>query len=168
MVRKSAIDVAQAMDYFWNKVEKKKIAVLSTAAGNRVTSRAMSFIRLGDDLYFQTDERFMKIRQIRKNRHVAVCLDNIQIEAEAELRGHSSLPGNRDFVEKYKREHPGSYKAYTNGKHQVVVRLILKLIIIWRYVGGSPQRQFIRPEQKSAEIKIYDADSSSPPYIPEI
>jgi general stress protein 26 len=167
MIKKGLKNFTKVMDYVWNKVERKKIAVLSTAADNRVTSRAMSFIRLADDLYFQTDKRFLKIQQIRKNKNVAVCRDNIQIEAEAEIRGHSSLPANQDFVEKFKKKHPGSYKAYTNGKNQVVVRLKLKLITIWKYLGG-PRREFIWPEQKKAEIEIYDVNSMDPLNIPGI
>ena len=167
MIKKGLINLTKAMDYVWNKVERKKIAVLSTAADNRVTSRAMSFIRLGDDLYFQTDKRFLKIKQIQKNKSVAVCLDNIQIEAEAEIRGHSTLSGNQDFVVKYKKKHPGSYKAYTNGKNQVVVGLKIKLITIWKYLG-SPRREFIWPEQKKAEIEIYDVNFVDPLYIPGI
>ncbi|MBN1797113.1 MAG: pyridoxamine 5'-phosphate oxidase family protein [Spirochaetales bacterium] len=167
MTKRNLINFTGAMEYVWNKVEKKKIAVLSTAAGNRVTSRTVSFIRLGDNLYFQTDERFLKTRQIRKNKNVAVCLDNIQLEAEAEIRGHSSLPVNRDFVEKYKKKHPGSHKAYTKGRHQAVVRLELKLITIWKYLGG-PRREFIWPQQKKAEVEVYDVNSNGPLYIPEI
>ncbi len=166
MADKILIDFRQAMEYVWNKVEKKKIAVLSTAAHNRVTSRAMSFIRLGDDLYFQSDERNLKIRQIQKNRNVAVCLDNIQMEAEAEIRGHSSLPVNHDFVAKFKQEHPGSYEAYTEGKHQVVIRLIIKLITLWKYLDGSPYREFVFPEQQRAERERYDVNSNGPLYIP--
>jgi general stress protein 26 len=166
MNTKTVIDFRQVMDYVWNKVENKKIAVLSTAADNRVTSRPMSFIRLGNELYFQTDERFLKIGQIKKNKNVAVCLENIQMEAEAEIRGHSSLPVNREFVEKYKQEHPGSYEAYTKSRHQVVVRLVPKLITLWRYLDGSPYREFIYPERQSAEREVYDVNSNGPLYIP--
>jgi general stress protein 26 len=164
MTEKKEIDFTKAMSYVWNKVEKKKIAVLSTAADNRVTSRAMSFIRLGDDLYFQTDERFLKIKQIRKNRNVAVCMENIQIEAEAEIRGHAGLHVNQDFVERFKKIHPGSYKAYTQGINQVVVRLRIKLITIWRYSGG-PCREFIWPQLKKAGKEVYNVNSSGPLYI---
>jgi general stress protein 26 len=167
MAKRGLIDFAHAMYYVWNMVEKKKIAVLSTSAANRVTSRAMCFIRLGEDLYFQTDERFLKIQQIRKNINVAICLDNIQMEAEAEIRGHSSLPVNQDFVKKFKRAHLGSYRMYTGGKHQVVVRLKIKLITVWKYLGG-PRREFIFPEEKRAEMEVYDVNSDRPLYIPEI
>jgi general stress protein 26 len=166
-MKKIVLDFEGAMEYVWDKVEKKKIAVLSTAADNRVTSRAMSFIRLGDDLYFQTDERFLKIKQIRKNKNVAVCLENIQLEAEAEIRGHSRLSENQNFVAEYKKKHPGSYKSYTKGKYQVIVKLELKLITIWKYLGG-PCREFIWPQKKKAEREVYDVNSSGPLYIPEV
>ena len=167
MIKRVILDFKEAMDYVWNKVEKKKVAVLSTAADNRVTSRAMSFIRLADDLYFQTDERFLKIQQIKKNKNVAVCLENIQMEAEAEILGHSSLPVNRDFVGKFKIKHPGSYTSFTHGKHQVIVRLTIQLITNWKYHDGKPQREFIWPQQKRAEREVYDVNSSEPLYIPE-
>jgi len=89
------------------------------------------------------------------------------MEAEAEIKGHSKLPVNQDFVAKFQKKHPGSYKAYTNGKNQVVVRLKLKLITIWKYLG-SPRRESIWPQQKQAEIEVYDVNSCDPLYIPGI
>ncbi|MBN2535638.1 MAG: pyridoxamine 5'-phosphate oxidase family protein [Spirochaetales bacterium] len=166
MAKRMTIDFTEAMNYVLDKVETKKIAVLSTAAENRVSSRTMSFIRLGEYLYFQTDNKSLKIQQIQKNENVAVCLDNIQIEAEAEILGHSSLPVNRDFVQKYKIEHPGSYKAYTQGINQVIIRLKMTLIVIWKYLDGKPYREFIWPEQKKAEREEYDVNSAGPLFTP--
>ncbi len=63
-------------------------AVLSTAENNIVSSRMMSIVQINGIFYFQTDKTFRKYRQLTQNRNVALCIDNIQIEGEAEEIGH--------------------------------------------------------------------------------
>jgi general stress protein 26 len=167
MKMRKKIDFNEGMTYVWEKVESKKIGALATSADNRVTVRAISFIHLGDHLYFQTDSRSLKAEQLRKNRNVGVCLVNVQIEGEAEIMGHASLPVNREFVNKYKIEHPGSYKLYTNGESQIVVRIHPSLIIIWKYKEGIAFREFLWPWLRKAEREDYDVNSDGSVFNPE-
>ena len=153
------IDYAEAMNYVRRKIEEKKIGVLSTSDGNRVTSRSMSFICLGSDLYFQTDRRFEKIRQLEINKKAAVCMENIQIEAEAEIKGGTELPENRSFLKKFAAEHPGSYSMYSHGRNQIVVRLIIKNITVWKYKENVVFREFLRPAERWAAREVYDMNS---------
>lgn len=53
--------------------------VLATSAGGHVTARSMSCICAGLRIAFQTSISSTKIRQIKENPMVALCMVNMQI-----------------------------------------------------------------------------------------
>jgi uncharacterized pyridoxamine 5'-phosphate oxidase family protein len=114
--------------------------VLATSYNNKVTARSMSFVSIGSNLYCQTDKRFEKYAQIKANPNVAVCHKNFQIEAIAEEFGHPFDDRNSEFLEQFKKVHPGSFKAYSASGNEVVFRLNPTKIVIWKYLEGKPYR----------------------------
>lgn len=68
-----------------NTFNENRHIVLATSANNRVSNRTVSFAN--DDLviYIISWDHNLKINQIKENPHVALCLNNIQIEGRAEL-----------------------------------------------------------------------------------
>lgn len=97
---------------FLNDFGKGRKAVLSTAENNAVSSRMMSVVQINGIFYFQTDNTFRKYRQLIQNHNVALCIDNIQIEGEAEEIGHPLK--NSDFCKVFEACFKGSFDAYTS------------------------------------------------------
>ena len=60
-------------------LENESTLTLATCAGNRVTIRPMSHINDGLNILFQTDINSLKMRQIKDNRNVALCVGTYQI-----------------------------------------------------------------------------------------
>lgn len=96
----------------------------------------MSCIFIGLRIAFQTSIASTKIRQIRENPRVALCMENMQIEGEATISGHPyDIPW---FREMYSRLHPGSFRAYSWLDEECVVEVEPKLISLWKYIEGRP------------------------------
>ncbi|NHJ86947.1 MAG: hypothetical protein FK734_15905, partial [Asgard group archaeon] len=113
-VKKEIIDILN---------ESKQI-VLSTSLNDRVTSRVMDFAN--DDLiiYFMSWDHNKKIKQITGNPQVALCLNNIQIEAKAEILGRLNEEKNSCFLDFHRRKFSEVYvKTFTNIPSIVLVRL---------------------------------------------
>ena len=60
--------------------------VLATSSDDRITARTVSFGNDGFNIYFMSWDHNKKIRQLKKNSRVALCMDNLQIEGEAIIR----------------------------------------------------------------------------------
>jgi general stress protein 26 len=112
----------------------------------RVTARAMSIINDGLNLYFQTDTRFLKARQMEENSRAAFCLANIQMEGTVINRGHSSLPENSWFCDEYSRVHYGSYTSYSHIPEERVYEFRPVLITAWRYENKQAFRDILEPQ----------------------
>lgn len=123
-------------------LEKAKHIVLATCADERVTARTMGYVNIGLDVFFGTDQRFLKVEQILNNPKVALCLASLQIEGTAEIRGHPSKVENAEFCEHFKRKHPRSYEIYMATKNQVVIKVSPVLLTQWKYIDGKPCWEF--------------------------
>ena len=137
-------------------LEKHKILVLATSANDRVTARAMSCVNIGLNVYFQTNTRFLKFKQLEQNPHVALCAGNVQIEGVANIRKQSLDPSNKEFIELYKQHHLGSFKLYSHLKHNVVIEVEPTLITLWKYGDNKPYREFLYVQENRAEREYYD------------
>ena len=73
-------DYEDRMESFFADFGKGRKMVLSTSENDRVSSRMMSVVRIDGEFYFQTDRKLRKYHQLSANPHVALCIDNIQIE----------------------------------------------------------------------------------------
>lgn len=110
--------------------------VLATSLNNIVSARMMSIIIRKGRLYFQTDKTFRKYHQISKNRNVALCVDNLQIEG---ICAEIGIPADDpDFCRKYQNAFPGSFTAYAGLKNERLFEVIPQFIQRWIYVGGTP------------------------------
>ncbi|EKD51600.1 MAG: hypothetical protein ACD_62C00222G0007 [uncultured bacterium] len=137
-------------------LEKSRHLVLATCAGHRVTARAMSYASKDLEIIFGTDKNFLKVEQIQKNPHVALCLDNLQIEGMAEILGHPSGPQNTELSKLYKAKQPKSFEMYWKGKTQVVIKVTPTLCTQWKYLDGKPCREFYDVKQGEAYREDYE------------
>lgn len=122
-------------------LEKNKHWVLSTASNGNVSSRSMSIINQGLNIYFQTNKCYIKYAQIQENKNVALCFNNVSIEGIAEELGDWNSKENKELMELYKKVHLGSFNAYGLLDGEVVYKVKPKKIKIWKYVDGKAIRQ---------------------------
>ncbi|MGL4848471.1 MAG: pyridoxamine 5'-phosphate oxidase family protein [Clostridium sp.] len=134
-----------------SNLEKNKTWVLSTALNNNVSSRSMSIINVGLDIYFQTNKCYLKYNQLKENNNISLCFNNISIEGIAEEIGNWTDEQNKELMELYKKVHPSSFKAYGLLDGQVVYKITPKKIKMWKYINGNPIRQNLHIETKQAE-----------------
>lgn len=124
---------------FWQEFGKAKKMVLSTALNDIVTSRTMSVINLNGKLYFQTDRTFRKYSQLKNNPHVALCIDNIQIEGLCNEIGNPIE--NEDFCDAYKDCFTSSFSRYTLLRNERLFAVVPTFIERWVYIDGVPYMQ---------------------------
>lgn len=121
---------------FLNDFGKGRKTVLSTAENNIVSSRMMCIVQINGIFYFQTDNTFRKYRQLTQNRNVTLCIDNIQIEGEAEEIGHPLK--NSDFCKVFEECFKGSFDAYTSLENERLFAVKPAYIQRWVYKSGLP------------------------------
>ena len=133
----------ESMSFFSEKYSElmeqfgiSKKMVLSTAENNIVSSRMMSVIQINGKLYFQTDKTFRKYRQIVQNPNVSLCIDNIQIEGCCKEIGQPLE--NNEFLQKFQRCFPDSYKRYSLLENEVLFEMTPTYIERWVYIDSVP------------------------------
>lgn len=158
-IKRSGADFSEVRNYIFEKLENNSIVNLSTCGKDyRVTSRAMCIIVKGQDIYFQTDSRFLKTKQMDENSKVAINFANIQWEGRAVNLGELKNEDNKWFLEIFKKKHPGSYNMYSLEPDQVLFRIEPVLLSAWRYDNSDSSkafRDFIDFKKESAYRELY-------------
>ncbi len=126
----------------WKKIGTHGVMILSTSAENRVTSRPMSIIVYDEKFYFQTDETFLKYKQILINSNAALCLKNFSIEGKCRIMGSPLDESNRFFIELYKKYFPTSCKAYSALPTEKLLEIVPALIYSWDYELTEPFMEY--------------------------
>jgi uncharacterized pyridoxamine 5'-phosphate oxidase family protein len=119
-------------------LEKQETIIFATCADNRVTTRYMSHVNDGLNIYFQTGNDYLKMQQIRKNPNVAVSVGTYDIEGTAVELGHPLSGENELFVRLMKAKHPAAFKTYSSIKDECVVKVTVRGVRQWRYIDGKP------------------------------
>lgn len=145
------IDYENLKNEVISSLEKNRIWVLSTTSNGNISSRSMSIINKGLDIYFQTNKCYTKHNQMQENNNVALCYNNISIEGIAEEIGSWKDEKNKELMELYKSVHLSSFNAYGLLEGQVVYKVTPKIIKLWKYVNGTPIRQNLYVYKKIAE-----------------
>ena len=127
--------------------------VLSTSENNKVSSRMMSVVQINGEFYFQTDVTMKKYHQLKANKNVALCIDNIQIEGVCEEKGHPL--DNDKFCSIFQKSFKGSFDAYTSLKNERL--FIVKPLFVerWIYNDGIPYIEIFDIENKQYTCKKY-------------
>ena len=134
-----------------NSLQNYKIWVLSTSLDGHVSSRSMSIINKGHNIYFQTNKCYIKHNEMQKNKNVALCFNNISIEGVAEEIGDWTEEKNKELMELYKSIHLGSFEAYGLLDGQVVYKVTPNIVKLWKYLDKTPIRQYLNVDEKVAE-----------------
>lgn len=145
------IDYVSLKNEVINILKENKTWVLSTSLNDEVSSRSMSIINIGLDIYFQTNKCYIKHKQMTENNNVALCFKNVSIVATVEEIGSWKDDKNKELMELYKSTHLSSFNAYGLLEGQVVYKVTPKLVKLWKYVDAKPIRQQLDVINKSAE-----------------
>lgn len=116
-------------------LNENKHIVLATSFEDFVTARTISYVMINDDLYFQTLSTYEKAIQIKNNDKVALCLGNLQITGTAKILNHPSE--NNEFLQKYKLIHYNAYNKYSMLEDEVVIKVKIDKISLWKYENSS-------------------------------
>ena len=144
---------SEKYDAFLKEFDKGKTMVLSSSENDKVTSRMMSVVCIEGQFYFQTDKTFRKYHQLISNPHVALCIDNIQIEGICEEIGRPI--DNPSFCEKFKACFEGSYKAYSELENERVFVVRPLFIERWVYKDGKAYMENFYVENQEYELNQY-------------
>lgn len=145
------IDYEELKNEIVNSLENNRIWILSTASDGHVSSRSMSIINKGLNIYFQTHKSYIKYEQMEKNKNVSLCFNNISVEGTAENIGSWKEEKNKELMKLYKSIHLGSFETYGLLEGEVVFKVTPKLVKLWKYINGKPIRQYLNVDKKTAE-----------------
>ena len=118
-------------------LSRSVIAILATAAYNRVTIRPMSIISKELFVYMQTGFDYLKVYQIKANPNVALSIGEYQLEGRAQILGHPFDKGNEWFAENYKIKHPKSFERWSAKQTEIVIRAEINLARRFYYKDGQ-------------------------------
>lgn len=122
----------QKINEIFNQLQDHRKFVLATTNNNEVSARKMSFIIYEHCFYFQTDIAFRKYKDIQINNHVALCIDNIQIEGLCKELCHPIE--HEIFKTLFKKYYPSSFEAYTFLPSERLFVIEPTFIQRWNYV----------------------------------
>lgn len=149
------IDFTQAKTNLLENLTKKGTIVLATSLMDEVSARSISYIIIGEKLYFQTDKTFKKYSQIINNPNVALCLNNIQLTGKATVVGHPYAESNAQFKQLFELKHKNSFDNYSHLENEIVIEVELTQATTWLYIDGVPYREFIDFSKNQANIEQY-------------
>lgn len=132
-----------------------KIMVLATAVDNIVSARTVSTICIDKKIYFQTDLKMQKAKEIERNPHIALCWQGIEIKGVAKNIGSTTLLENRFFVEQFKHYYPNAFKKYTYLENECVFCVSPILIKWWNYIGDKVILEYFNCETDSYRFEEY-------------
>jgi uncharacterized pyridoxamine 5'-phosphate oxidase family protein len=153
------LDYQVELEKIYAYIGECKIMALATSSQNHPTVRLMSCIVYENKIYFQTGTDLIKYKQICENNHVALCVDNIQIEGIATIQGRTNDKQNSAIIDVYKKHYKTSYETYRHNETEVLIEIVLKNIIKWDYENGKPYRIFIDIDNKQARKEMYSIKS---------
>ena len=99
------------------------IMVMATSADNVVMARTILTINVGLDIYFFTWKYSRKCKQIKKNSHVSLCKDKIEIEGEAKILGSMTAKNNEKILEFIKNKYPDAVKRWEAKPGMIIIRI---------------------------------------------
>jgi len=134
------------------KLRKEKGVVLSTCVGNYVTARQMAHLNDGLTVMFSTSVNSLKVAQMRENPAIALTVDNLRMEAIAELYGHPD--GHPTFRKEYAKKFPLYAKLYKSSPEDLLVICRPVKISLYKYVKGPCEDILVPDEMKAFRTGI--------------
>ena len=125
------LDFEKNYNEVMERLKKEETIVLATSYKDKVTARSVWFVLYESSIYFVTLKAYTKFKQIEKNPNVALCLDNIQIEGIAAIKGYCSLKENEP-IKDYCVKNDNGMACYMKYKSTVLIEVKINKIGIWK------------------------------------
>lgn len=139
--------------FIFDEIETNGKVVLATCNNNQVAARTISVIVHDNKIYFQTDLRMDKAKEIEKNNNVAICIGSIQIKGTCK---HIGKPAHiKWFVDKYKNKYPNAFALYSRLEYERVFEIEPTSAKVWTYIQGEPYIKVIDFEKKEYVCNRY-------------
>jgi len=141
------------------ELSEKGTMVLATSSDDFVTARSMSILVFKGKVYFQTGKLMDKYLQLSKNRNVALCIHNIQIQGTA--RDIGPWDKNVEILQEYRKRHASSYEAYGTMESQTVIETTIRNVKKWEYSEGDPYICILDFEKETVKKGPYNAQEEA-------
>ena len=148
------------------ELDEHKEIVLSTAMGNRVTSRTVSYANDILIIYFTSWEHNKKILQINANPKVALTLDRIQIEGKAEILGRVTDNDFEYIKTIFSKKYTEKYIDTFFSKPEMILVKIVPFNIV-KFVNINRRFHFQvldLVERNACQMRLEDKDHPKFPY----
>lgn len=132
----------ESLAKLWKKIGTHDVMTLSTCAENRVTSRQMSVAVINGKFYCQTNENYLKYKQVLQNQNVALCVKNFSIEGVCRDIGKPLDEENSFAAKAIKKHFLLAYKHYSHLAEERLLEITPTLIYSWSYEGTKPYMEF--------------------------
>jgi len=125
-----------ASEKLFRDIGNSGIMVLSTCSGDRVTSRPMSVVVIDGRFFFQTDETYLKYRQLTDNPNVSLSVKNYSIEGIARDIGKPSE--NAGFMSAMTKYFQSAVSRWSALPSERVIEVSPTFIRSWIYENDIP------------------------------
>ncbi len=119
------------LDFLNNK--ENEYMVLATADNNKVYARTILIANEGFDIYFFTWRYSNKYYQLKKNNHVALCKDIMQIEGTAKILGPMNGKKNERFKKIIADREPASIESWEKKPNMEIIKITIDFAIVDGY-----------------------------------
>lgn len=124
-------EFSEKLPALWKKIGSHGVMVLSTCAENRVTSRPVSAVVIDGKFYCQTDENYLKYKQLMRNENAALSVKNFSIEGKCRDIGRPA--DSEAFTKAMKKYFLPAYMNYSKLDAERVLEFTPTLIYSWSY-----------------------------------
>ena len=125
------LDFKEKYNEVMERLDKENTIVLATSDKDIVSARSVWYVLYKSSIYFFTSPAWEKIKQIKKNPNVALCLDNIQLKGIAIIKGHPTLKENETIVDYCQKKHAGIGDYNMKRKNMVLIEVKINKIEMW-------------------------------------
>ncbi len=139
---RSTEDFDRKLSQLRKKLGTHGIMVLSTCTANRVTSRPVSVVTVGGKFYCQTDESYLKYKQIMQNDSVALSVKNFSIEGKCHDIGKPLDSINSEIAAAIKKHFLLAYQTYSHLENERLLEIVPTLIYSWSYELTKPYMEY--------------------------
>jgi general stress protein 26 len=129
----SSIDFSELQDRCLKFLNERKYVSLATARENHVRVRVVDYVNDGLRIGFLTWADTTKMDHLKSNPRLALCVDALQVEGTAVIKGHPSLPENAAFMKLYQERHPSPHKNFISQDKTVLIMVEPTLFILMKY-----------------------------------
>ena len=147
-------------------LNEQRHIVVATSAKDRVTARTVSFANDGLNIYFISWDHNLKIHQLQENDHIALCLNNIQIEGKAKLVERPIEDKNKKLEKIFRRKFSENYiKTFFNLPELITVEIEPTRIVCFENIHNRFFLQHMNFEKRTVyQMRIEDKEHPEFPY----